>query len=49
MNQDLLFPTGGYSAETGGKMKNLRALTNAQVNQQVMCMQPVSNVHATSK
>ena len=28
---DLLYPTGGYSAETGGKMKNLRALTNAQV------------------
>ena len=29
--QDLLYPTGGYSAETGGKMKNIRALTNAQV------------------
>ena len=29
--QDLLFPSGGYSAETGGKMKNLRTLTNAQV------------------
>ena len=28
---DLLYPTGGYSAETGGKMANLRALTNAQV------------------
>jgi len=29
--QDLLYPAGGYSAETGGKMCNLRALTNAQV------------------
>ena len=28
---DLLYPTGGYSAETGGKMANLRTLTNAQV------------------
>ena len=28
---DLLYPTGGYSAETGGKMANLRELTNAQV------------------
>eukprot|EP00929_Paragymnodinium_shiwhaense_P095329 TRINITY_DN56406_c0_g1_i1.p1 TRINITY_DN56406_c0_g1~~TRINITY_DN56406_c0_g1_i1.p1 ORF type:complete len:1111 (+),score=243.87 TRINITY_DN56406_c0_g1_i1:93-3425(+) len=28
---DLLYPTGGYSAETGGKMSNLRELTNAQV------------------
>ena len=28
---DLLYPTGGYSSETGGKMKNLRSLTNAQV------------------
>ena len=29
--QDLLYPSGGYSAETGGKMANLRSLTNAQV------------------
>ena len=29
---DLLYPTGGYSAETGGKMANLRTLTNAQVS-----------------
>ena len=29
--QDLLFPNCGYSSETGGKMKNLRTLTNAQV------------------
>ena len=28
---DLLYPTGGYSAETGGKMKNIRALTIEQV------------------
>lgn len=28
---DLLYPEGGYSSETGGKMKNLRSLTNAQV------------------
>jgi Zn-dependent M16 (insulinase) family peptidase len=28
---DLLYPTGGLSAETGGKLKNLRTLTNAQV------------------
>jgi hypothetical protein len=28
---DLLYPTGGYSAETGGKMKNIRELTVAQV------------------
>jgi hypothetical protein len=27
----LLYPGSGYSAETGGKMSNLRALTNAQV------------------
>ena len=30
---DLLYPSGGYSAETGGKMSNLRTLTNAQVRQ----------------
>ena len=29
--QDLLYPNSGYSSETGGKMKNLRTLTNAQV------------------
>ena len=29
--QELLYPEGGYSSETGGKMKNLRSLTNAQV------------------
>ena len=29
--QDLLFPDCGYSSETGGKMANLRTLTNAQV------------------
>ena len=28
---DLLYPTGGYSAETGGKMANIRRLTNEQV------------------
>lgn len=28
---DLLYPTGGYSSETGGKMHNLHTLTNAQV------------------
>lgn len=28
---DLLYPVGGYSSETGGKMANLRSLTNAQV------------------
>ena len=27
----LLYPHGGYSAETGGKMANLHSLTNAQV------------------
>ena len=28
---ELLYPEGGYSAETGGKLANLRRLTNAQV------------------
>ena len=28
---DLMYPSGGYSSETGGKMANLRKLTNAQV------------------
>ena len=28
---ELLYPHGGYSAETGGKMANLHSLTNAQV------------------
>ena len=28
---ELLYPEGGYSAETGGKLANLRTLTNAQV------------------
>jgi len=28
---ELLYPNGGYSAETGGKMANLRSLTNEQV------------------
>ena len=28
---DLLYSSGGYSAETGGKMANLHTLTNAQV------------------
>uniref|UniRef100_A0A7S4B5T8 Peptidase M16C associated domain-containing protein n=1 Tax=Chrysotila carterae TaxID=13221 RepID=A0A7S4B5T8_CHRCT len=28
---ELLYPKGGYSAETGGKMANLRKLTNEQV------------------
>jgi Zn-dependent M16 (insulinase) family peptidase len=28
---ELLYPQGGYSAETGGKLANLRSLTNAQV------------------
>ena len=28
---ELLYPQGGYSSETGGKMANLRSLTNAQV------------------
>ena len=28
---DLLYPNSGYSAETGGKMANLRKLTNSQV------------------
>ncbi|KAL3893199.1 MAG: hypothetical protein SGPRY_014396, partial [Prymnesium sp.] len=27
----LLYPDSGYSSETGGKMHNLRSLTNAQV------------------
>ena len=29
---ELLYPVGGYSSETGGKMANLRSLTNAQVS-----------------
>lgn len=29
----LLYPGSGYAAETGGKLSNLRALTNAQVRQ----------------
>ena len=28
---DLLYPGSGYSSETGGKLKNLRTLSNAQV------------------
>ena len=28
---ELIYPGSGYSAETGGKMANLRKLTNAQV------------------